>query len=84
MWHNCGMARIRVSTTVDESLLVQARRLRSDLNDAALLDEALDALLARHRAAEIDAGYAAYDDHPLDESDEWGDLASFREVAASS
>ncbi|HEX9863494.1 MAG TPA: hypothetical protein VGC03_00850 [Acidimicrobiia bacterium] len=78
------MTRIRVSTTVDESLLADARRLRSDLNDAALLDEALGALVARHRAAEIDAGYAAYDDHPLDESDEWGDLASFREAAASS
>lgn len=78
------MARIRVSTTVDESLLDSARRLRSDLNDAALLDEALGALVARHRAAEIDAGYALYDDYPLDESDEWGDLASFREAAASS
>lgn len=54
------------------------------MNDAALLDEALSALVARHRAAEIDAGYAAYDEHPLDESDEWGDLASFREAAASS
>lgn len=83
-WHSCGMARIRVSTTVDESLIEQARRLRSDMNDAALLDEALSALVARHRAAEIDAGYAAYDEHPLDESDEWGDLASFREAAASS
>lgn len=84
MWHNCGMARIRVSTTVDESLIENARRLRSDLNDAALLDEALGALLAQHRAAEIDRGYAAYDDHPLDEPDEWGDLASFREAAGSS
>jgi hypothetical protein len=78
------MVRIRVSTTVDESLIQNARRLRSGLSDAALLDEALGALVARHRAAEIDAGYAIYDDRPLDESDEWGDLASFREVAASS
>jgi post-segregation antitoxin (ccd killing protein) len=77
------MARIRVSTTVDESLLDQARRLKSDMSDAALLDEALGALVARHRAAEIDASYAAYDDHPLDEPDEWGDLASFREAAAT-
>jgi len=83
-WHNHGMVRIRVSTTVDESLIQNARRLRSGLSDAALLDEALGALVARHRAAEIDAGYAIYDDRPLDESDEWGDLASFREVAASS
>lgn len=49
-----------------------------------MIDEALRALLARHRAAEVDAGYAAYDDHPLDEPDEWGDLASFREAAARS
>lgn len=78
------MARIRVSTTVDESLLENARNLRSDLNDAALLDEALSALVAKHRAAEIDAGYAVYEELPLDEADEWGDLASFREAAASS
>lgn len=83
-WHDHGMVRIRVSTTVDESLIQNARRLRSGLSDAALLDEALGALVARHRTAEIDAGYATYDDRPLDESDEWGDLASFREAAASS
>ena len=78
------MARIRVSTTVDESLIEQARQLRSGLKDAALLDEALDALLAQHRTAEIDASYVIYHDIPLDESDEWGDLASFREAAATS
>ena len=73
-----------MSTTVDEGLLEDARRLRSELNDAALLDEALAALLARHRTSEIDAAYAAYDEHPLEEPDEWGDVASFREAAASS
>lgn len=78
------MARARISTTVDERLLADARRARAELNDAALLDEALQALLARQRAGEIDAAYAAYDEHPLDEPDEWGDLASFREAAASS
>ena len=78
------MPRKRVSTTVDEALLADARRLRSELNDAALFDEALAALLAQYRAAEIDAAYDAYDEHPLDENDEWGDLASFREAAASS
>jgi hypothetical protein len=49
-----------------------------------LLDEALGALVGQHRAAEIDARYVVYDEHPLDEADEWGDLASFRETAASS
>ncbi len=78
------MSRIRVSTTVDAGLLDGARRARSGVKDAALLDEALGALLARHRAAEMDASYAAYDEHPLDEPDEWGDLASFREAAAAS
>jgi hypothetical protein len=78
------MARVRVSTTVDEALLAEVRRLRSDVNDATLIDEALAALLAQHRVAEIDAAYSAYDAHPLDQPDEWGDLASFREAAGSS
>jgi len=77
------MARVRVSTTVDEGLLADARRARAGVTDAALLDAALEALLARHRAAEIDASYAAYDDHPLDEPDEWGDLASWSAAAGS-
>jgi hypothetical protein len=83
-WHNRGMARTRLSTTVDAGLLADARRVRSGLTDAALIDEALHALLARQRAAEVDAGYAGYDEHPLDEPDTWGDLASFREAAAAS
>ena len=73
-----------MSTTVDERLLAEARGIRSDVNDATLLDEALTALLANHKAAEIDAAYKAYDDHPLDNPDEWGDLASFRAAAGSS
>lgn len=83
-WHSCAMARIRLSTTVDSALLTQARTLRSGITDAALVDEALKALLARNRAAELDASYVAYDEHPLDEPDEWGDLASFRRAAAAS
>lgn len=78
------MARVRISTTVDEQLLATARERRSGLSDAALIDEALDALLARDRAAEIDAAYAAYDRVPLETADEWGDLASFRAGAGSS
>jgi hypothetical protein len=77
------MARTRVSTTVDEAMLTEARRLRSGATDAALLDEALRALLASHRAAELDASYAAYEAHPIDERDEWGDLASFRSAVAA-
>ena len=78
------MARVRVSTTVDEQLLVKARAARSDLADSALMDEALAALLARHRAVELDAAYAAYDRVPLETGDEWGDLASFRTAAGAS
>jgi hypothetical protein len=81
-WHNDGMNRIRLSTTVDAELLSSARSVRSGITDAALVDEALGAFLARHRAAEVDASYAAYDDHPADEPDEWGDLASWRRAAA--
>lgn len=78
------MARVRVSTTVDETLLDEARRMRSGVTDAALLDEALTALLRRHRAAAVDRAYSVYDDHPLDEPDAWGDLASFRDAAGRS
>ncbi len=77
------MTRVRVSTTVDQELLTTARRVRRGVTDAALLDEALQALLVRHRAAEIDAAYAAYDQHPIGEPDEWGDLATFRAAAAA-
>lgn len=73
-----------MSTTVDQELLASARRLRSTATDAALLDEALAAFLARQRAADIDAAYAVYDEHPLEEPDVWGDLGSFREAAAAS
>lgn len=65
-------------------MLENARLARAGLADSALIDEALGALLARSRAAKYDAAYAAYDGHPLDEADEWGDLASFRAAAGSS
>lgn len=83
-WHANGITRTRLSTTVDATLLEHARGLWPDVTDAVLIDEALTALLAGHRAAEVDASYAAYDEHPLDEPDEWGDLASFRRAAAAS
>lgn len=69
---------------MDQALLEEARRVRSESNDAALIDEALAALLAQHRTAQIDAAYASYDDQPIDAPDDWGDLASFREAAGSS
>jgi hypothetical protein len=78
------MTRARISTTVDRALLDDARRLHGGTTDAELVDEALTALLARYRSAEIDAAYAAaYEAHPIDGADEWGDLASFRSAASS-
>lgn len=87
MPHLCydnGMARTRISTTVDGELLESARKAHAGVADSALIDEALAALMARRRSAELDAAYAAYDAHPLDEADEWGDLASFRAAAGAS
>jgi len=55
--------------------------MRSGITDAALIDEALKALLFRHRAADVAASYSACHQHPIDEPDEWGDLASFRQAA---
>ena len=77
------MARTRLSTTVDKTLLADARSANPQHNDAALLDAALASLLARTRAAAIDDGYRAYDELPLDEPDDWGDLESFRSAAAA-
>ena len=80
LWHESNSDR----HTVDEELLSRARALRDGSNDATLIDDALAALLARYRSAEIDATYVvAYAAHPLDEADEWGDLASFRAGAAA-
>ncbi|HEX7135253.1 MAG TPA: antitoxin MazE5 [Iamia sp.] len=76
------MARVRISTTVDEELLGAARRIHDGSTDAVMVEEALRLLLAQHRRAEIDAQYAAaYEAHPFDEPDEWGDLASWLDAA---
>jgi hypothetical protein len=78
------MPRTRISTTVDSHLLDDARRVHAGTTDAELVDEALTALLRSYRSVEIDAAYeVAYQDHPIDDEDEWGDLASFRNAAAA-
>lgn len=81
--HAHAMARSRVNTTVDENLLSEAGAANPQHDDAALFDAALTALLARSRSAVSDDSYRAYDDHPIDEPDEWGDLQSFRSEAAA-
>lgn len=78
------MPRARISTNVDVGLLKAVRRLRAGVPDSVLVEEAFAALVARDRAAEIDAAYVAYDKEPLGTNDEWGDLASFRASAAGS
>lgn len=78
------MTRTRISTTVDGQLLAEARSLVPSGSDSVLIDQALVALVAQHRNAEIDRSYAAYELHPIDEPDEWGDLESFSNAAALS
>jgi hypothetical protein len=76
------MAKSRLSTTVDTDLLTRARALCPDCTDASMIEDALEALLRTHRKAELDRAYAdSYAEHPFDEPDEWGDLASWGDAA---
>ena len=75
--HTDGMARTRISTTVDSELL-------ADETGAGVNDAELTPPWPHSSPATVDERYAAaYGEHPLDEPDEWGDLASFRNAAAS-
>jgi predicted aconitase len=74
------MARVRISTTVDSNLLDAAQRGRR-LRSSELVEEALRALVNQHERIEVDASYEAYDYHPLEEPDEWGDLESWHSAA---
>ncbi|WP_404384946.1 antitoxin MazE5 [Knoellia locipacati] len=79
------MARIRVSTTVDDELLRAARRTMPEARDSSLLEAALESLIRAHRSTEIDGAYAdAYSRLPLDQPDEWGDLAGWRAAVSTS
>ncbi len=69
---------------MNDTLLDQARSTLPDLNDAALLDRALSALCAEHRAAEVDPSYRVFDETPLDTEDGWGNLADFLEATEGS
>ena len=75
--------RIRISTTVSGELLSNARAALPELNDASLMDRALAALCAEHRAAEIDRSYKIFGELPLDTQDEWGNLADFLDSAGA-
>jgi hypothetical protein len=76
------MTRVRISTTVDADLLRDARACCAGEKDASVMERALRALLAEHRAAEFDRRIdVAYREAALDEPDEWGDLGSFLSAA---
>ena len=76
------MAKIRVSTTVDATLLAQVRALDPTGTDASLLERAVTPLFASQRRAQVDAAYPeAYSAHP---PDAWGDLATFGAAVARS
>ena len=77
------MTRVRISTTVSDELLGQARAALPDLNDASLMDRALAALCADHRAAEVDRSYRVFGELQLDTRDEWGNLADFLDSAGA-
>ncbi|MEW1981913.1 antitoxin MazE5 [Citricoccus sp. NPDC079358] len=77
------MAKVRISTTVDEALLERARRFHGQGTDASLLEAALTSLLREHRSAEVDQAYqSAYRESPADLVDEWGSLSDFLNAAA--
>ena len=57
--------------------------MRAGLNNAAQIGEALAALLAQYRSAEIDASCAVYDHQPIDAPNEWGDLRSIHRASTS-
>lgn len=78
------MARIRISTTVDDDLITRARRAHGAGTDSSLLEAALEALLREYRATEInqryEQGYAQ--DQPSE--DDWGDVTTFLDAAGKS
>ncbi|WP_125567226.1 hypothetical protein [Nocardioides baekrokdamisoli] len=76
------MTRLRISTTVDEDLLIRARACCNGAKDSTVMERALVALLAEHRAAEIDrridVSYAAVE---YAVPDAWGSLPGFLDAA---
>lgn len=76
-WHGGDMSKVRIDVMIDAELLERARVILSGVSDSSLIATALRSLLAAHRHAEVDAGYQAYDDRPLDTPDAWGNLATW-------
>lgn len=78
------MARTRISTTVDDDLLNQARAINPDHKDSSMVEEALRLLLKRHHDEQIAAQYARAYANGNDAVDEWGDLNEFLDAAVAS
>ena len=63
---------------------LNAREVFTATTDAALLDEALRITAEKpSRGGDWTRPTRRYDEHPIDEPDEWGDLATFRSAAAA-
>lgn len=77
------MARVRVSTTVDEDLLTRARALDPGGTDSSLVEAALTELLRQRRREEIDAHYARAYANGNNTVDEWGDMNAWLDAAAA-
>jgi len=85
MWRGHGRAQSRINLVVDSELLDEVRRYCGLETDEEVMDAALKAFVVQRRNAEIDEAYAAaYDAHPFDEPDEWGNLISFGQAAEKS
>ena len=85
MWRGHGRTRSRINLVVDSELLDKARKYCGLKRDEEVIDAALKAFVVQRRNAEIDEAYvAAYDTHPFDEPDEWGNLISFGQAAEKS
>lgn len=79
------MSRVRVSTTVDRDLLAEARELHGGQTDSSLVEAGLAALVRQYRHEQVAQMYAdAYEQHPADKVDDWGDLGTFLDAAGRS
>lgn len=81
MWHSRSMSRVRISTTVDEGLLAEVRRVSPGSTDSTLVESAFEALLRSRLEHEIDRQYAAGYSRAMPGRDAWGHLEEFLDEA---
>ena len=79
------MSRVKLSTTVDEELLSEARRLHEGMADSALVEAGRAALVRELRDEPLARLYAeAYKRYPADEPDDWGDVRTLLDADGGS